>query len=152
MHSTRRRYVNRCYRDSLKFRYVLKTVKYGGFSILLWGAIKGDGTRILVRCPNRLNSEEYQRVSSKGLFEVYEVSNIFYARRRYMSQITIYDGIPRSEESVHHEWLAPTISWPQHNREYEGYFKGLETISKVDGWSMADYTKGMEGHLPWCHI
>jgi len=77
MHSTHRRNVRRRYGDSLKFRYVLKTIKYGGFIILLWGAIKGDGSRILVRCPNRLNSEEYQRVLSKELFEVYEASNIF---------------------------------------------------------------------------
>jgi len=77
MHSTCCRYVRRRYGNSLKCRYVVKTVKYGGFSILLWGAIKSDGTRILVRCPNKLNSEEYQRVLSKGLFEVYEASNNF---------------------------------------------------------------------------
>ena len=64
MHSTRSRYVRRRYGDSLKFRYVLKTVKYRGFTILLWCAIKGDSTRILVRCPNRgnMNSTVYQDI------------------------------------------------------------------------------------------
>ena len=34
-------------------------MKYSGFSILMWGAIKVDGTRVLVRCPNRLHPKEY---------------------------------------------------------------------------------------------
>jgi len=77
MHSTCRRYVRRRIGHSLKFQYVTKTVKYGGKSILLWRAIKGDGTRTLVRCPFRLNSKEYQAVLSKGLFHAYDTSNIF---------------------------------------------------------------------------
>ena len=77
MHSKRRRFVRRRIGESLKFRFVTKTVKYGGFHILLWGAIKGDGTRILVQCPNRINSTIYQDVLSNGLFQVYNSSNIF---------------------------------------------------------------------------
>ena len=77
MHSTCRRYVRRRIGHSLKFQYVTKTVKYGGKSILLWEAIKGDGTRILVRCPFCLDSKEYQTVLSKELFDIYNMSNIF---------------------------------------------------------------------------
>ena len=58
MHAKRRYYVRRPIGDSLKFLYVTITVKYGGFSILMCGAIKVDGTRVLVRCPNRLDSKE----------------------------------------------------------------------------------------------
>jgi len=76
IHAKRRRYVRRRIDDSLKYRYVTKTVKYGGFSILMCGAIKGDGTRVLVRCPNSLDSKEYQSVLSQGLFQVYYSSNI----------------------------------------------------------------------------
>ena len=148
MHSTRRRYVRWRYGDSLKFRYVLKTVKYGGFSILLWGAIKGDVTRILVRCQNRLNSEEYQRVLNKGLFEVYEASNIFITCHKSQSTMEFLD---QKKVWIMHDWPPQS---PQHNREFVGYFKitGLETIPEVDGWFMANCTRGMEGHLRWCHI
>ena len=43
----------------------------------MWRAIKGDGTRELVRCSNRLDSKEYQSVLSQGLFQVYDSLNIF---------------------------------------------------------------------------
>ena len=59
------------------FPYVTKTVKYGGFHILIWGAIKGDGIRTLVRCLNLLNSAEYQNVLSNGLFKIYDACNTF---------------------------------------------------------------------------
>jgi len=36
-------------------QHVCKTVKFNGKSILVWGAIKADGTRILLRCPPILN-------------------------------------------------------------------------------------------------
>ena len=42
--------------------YTLKTVKYGGPHILVWEAIKADGSKVLCRYPSILNSEEYQRV------------------------------------------------------------------------------------------
>ena len=77
MPSNCRRYVRRCIGHSLKFQYATKTVKYRGKSILLWGVIKGDGTRTLVRSPFQLNSKEYQAVLSKGMFDVYDTSNIF---------------------------------------------------------------------------
>ena len=61
-------------------RYVCKTVKYGGFSILahnFWGAILGDGTRTIVRCLPRLNSNAYQNVLKVGIQEMYKEDSIF---------------------------------------------------------------------------
>lgn len=58
-------------------RYVTKTVKYGGGSIMVWGAIKGDGSRILIKCPMPMNSVNYQRVLDQGLSNIYEDGNIF---------------------------------------------------------------------------
>ena len=44
---------------------------------MLWGAIKGDGSRDLVKCPIKLNSEAYQNVLDAGLVELYDISNTF---------------------------------------------------------------------------
>jgi len=43
-------------------KFVTKTVKYGGFTVMVWGAIKGDGTKVLCRCPPILNSEGYMNI------------------------------------------------------------------------------------------
>jgi len=67
-----RRYVWRPKNSRYKEKYTCKTVKYGGKSILVWGAIRFDGNRILIKCPPRLDSSEYQQVLNKGLPEVYE--------------------------------------------------------------------------------
>jgi len=57
--------------------HVVQTKKYGGLHIIVWGTIKGDGSRILVRCPRRLNSTAYQNVLVAGLFQVYDSNSIF---------------------------------------------------------------------------
>ena len=54
-------------------KYVTKTVKYGGGSIMVWGALK----RILIKCPMPMNSVNYQRVLDRGLSNIYEDGNIF---------------------------------------------------------------------------
>jgi len=58
-------------------RYVIKTVKYGGPSVMVWGAIKGDGSRVLVRCPKTLNSCAYQKVLNSGLFQLCGPLSVF---------------------------------------------------------------------------
>lgn len=58
-------------------RYITKTVKYAPFSILVWGAIKGDGTRVIVKCPKTLNSENYANILEQGLPSIYNSENIF---------------------------------------------------------------------------
>ena len=51
---------------------VVQTKKYEGLHIMVWGAIKGNVSRILVRCPRRLNSTVYQDVLDAGLFQIYD--------------------------------------------------------------------------------
>jgi len=51
--------------------------KFGGKSIIVWGAIKADGTRILIRCPDLINSIGYEEVLKKGLLPIYEADNTF---------------------------------------------------------------------------
>jgi len=65
-----RRYVWRPMKTRYNHRYTCKTVKYRGISVLVWGAIRSDGNRVLVKCPHRLDSLEYQQILSKGLPEI----------------------------------------------------------------------------------
>jgi len=44
---------------------------------MAWGVIKGDGSRILVRCIMRLNSTAYQDVLDAGLFQIYHSDSVF---------------------------------------------------------------------------
>ena len=76
-HPTRRRYVRRPIKNGLKNIYTCKTLKYGGFSLLVWGAIKGDGTRILKQCPIRLNSTAYQVILTEALMPILDNNSIF---------------------------------------------------------------------------
>ena len=50
---------------------VCHTMKYGRYAIMLWGAIKGDGSLALIKCPIKLNSGGYQNVLESGLVELY---------------------------------------------------------------------------------
>ena len=45
--------------------------------MLVWVAIRADGNRILIKCPPRLDSLEYQQILSKALAEVYEPQFVF---------------------------------------------------------------------------
>jgi len=71
LYGSRRAYV--CRKVSTRYRneYVYKTVKFGGRSLLLWGAIKEDGSRILLRCPSVMNSRAYQSILDEGLRDIY---------------------------------------------------------------------------------
>jgi len=51
-----RRYVWRPINSRYKSKYSCKMLKYLGISLLVWGAIKADGYRILIQCPPRLGS------------------------------------------------------------------------------------------------
>ena len=56
----RQKYVRRNTNTRYHERFTSKTVKHGGKSIMVWGAIKSDRSRTFVKCPARLNSVEYQ--------------------------------------------------------------------------------------------
>jgi len=46
-----RQYVRRPVEQRFHNIYTMKTVKYGGPSILIWGAVKSDGTKVLCNAP-----------------------------------------------------------------------------------------------------
>lgn len=74
---TRRAFVRRMNGDRFKKPYTIKTVKHGSKSLMIWGAIKQDGERILKRFTKYADSLEYQRILKAGLFEIYKPENIF---------------------------------------------------------------------------
>ena len=73
----RQQYVRRLCNTRYLERYTAKVVKHGGKSLMVWGAIKSDGSRTIIRCPNILNSMEYQNVLRSGLLSFYDSRNIF---------------------------------------------------------------------------
>jgi len=57
-------------------QYVCKTVKFGGKSILVWGDIKADRTRMLLRYPPIFNSSSYQCILDDGLRDMYDRESV----------------------------------------------------------------------------
>ena len=52
-------------------------MKYVGYAIMLWSSLKGDGSRALIKCPIKLNSDGNQNVLESRLVELYGDSDIF---------------------------------------------------------------------------
>jgi len=44
---------------------------------MVWRAIKENGTKVLIRCPDRLNANGYNDVLKKGLLQIYGRNDIF---------------------------------------------------------------------------
>ena len=72
----RRMYVRRRVGDRLRARYVQPSVKNSP-SVMVWGAIRGDSSRILVRCVGNVDSREYQRILDVGLPALYSHRCLF---------------------------------------------------------------------------
>ena len=70
MHNCTRTYIRRRVAERLKEQIKNPTVKISR-SIMVWGAIRGDGKRTLVLCPDRVDSIAYQGILDIGLANVY---------------------------------------------------------------------------------
>ena len=46
-------------------------------SIMVWGAIRGDGTRVLLKAERNVDSVEYQRILDCGLPSIYDSRHTF---------------------------------------------------------------------------
>lgn len=66
-----REYVRRNVRDN-KFgpQFITPTQKFSK-SLMIWGAVRSDGTKTLVRCLKSVDQTEYQRILDEGLPRVY---------------------------------------------------------------------------------
>ena len=94
--------------ERLHCNMVYHTMKYGRYAIMLSGAIKGDGSRVLVKFPINLNSEIYQNVLGAGLVELYDSSDIFMQDNGpcHKSASTL---VYLDQKKVSSEKLAPAI-------------------------------------------
>ena len=43
---------------------------------MVWGAIKGNGSRMLIKCPKNVNSSAYQAILVEGLKDIYESDSV----------------------------------------------------------------------------
>lgn len=77
LHSKRRQFVRRFVNQRFVPKNVSKTFKYGGRSFMVWGAINGEGQKVLIRCPDIMDSYGYQSVLEKGLSVIYDSENVF---------------------------------------------------------------------------
>lgn len=75
--SRTRKYVRRMKGNRFLSEYTSTTSKYGGKSLMVWGAIKYDGSRSLIKCDGNVNSIEYQSILRRGLIPIYNPQDIF---------------------------------------------------------------------------
>ena len=55
----------------------MKNIQFCIKSILIWVAIKGDDSKIPIRCPTQLDSTAYQAVLEEGLQDMYAEDTVF---------------------------------------------------------------------------
>ena len=60
-------------------KYIMKNIRFYSKYILIWGAIKGDGRKILIRSPTPFDSTAYQAVLEEGLQDMYPDETCPYA-------------------------------------------------------------------------
>jgi len=101
-----RKFVRRPVGTRFLDKFTTKTLKFGGGAIMVWGAIKGNGDRKLIKCEGNVDSTEYQRILTSGLLPLLE-------RDEFLQQ----DGAPchRSKSTQHFldsRGISMLSDWP----------------------------------------
>lgn len=76
LRSKRRKYVRRPKKTRYNEKYILKSTKFTS-KLLVWGGVKANGKRFLVRCIGNVNSQEYQIILDEALPHLYNSRCIF---------------------------------------------------------------------------
>jgi len=72
-----RQYVRRPSGHRFDPKYIMKNIWFYSKSILIWRAIKSNDSKILIRCPTRLDSTAYQEVLEECLQDIYANDSVF---------------------------------------------------------------------------
>ena len=87
------------------------TVKHGGFSIMVWGAIWHDGKSELVVCEGRINSAKYIKILKEGLLPIFTSAHVNKNHHLFME-----DGVPchsaKTTQAWHQENGIQKLWWP----------------------------------------
>lgn len=70
LHPKTRKIVRRPPGKRLADKYTKKTVKFSP-GLMIWGAVRSDGTTVLERCEGNVDSLEYQRILNEALPKIY---------------------------------------------------------------------------------
>lgn len=69
-------FVRRPINARYKHKYVTNTYAHGLQSIMIWGGIKGDGSRFIQKCPSKVDAAAYGEILKGSLFPFYEKDDI----------------------------------------------------------------------------
>jgi len=58
-------------------KYIMKNIRFCSKSILIWWAIKDDDSKIIIRCPTRLDSTAYEEVLEEDLKDMHADDSFF---------------------------------------------------------------------------
>ena len=87
------------------------TVKHGGFSVLVWGAIWYDGKSELVVCEGRTNSAKYIEILKEGLLPIFDSAHVDKNHHLFMK-----DGAPyhlaKKTQTWHQQNVIQKLWWP----------------------------------------
>ena len=88
------------FHPKFSLRHLQPTVKFGGFSVTVWGAIWRAGRSELVVCDRIVNAEKYISILDQGLLSAFHSGKL---RRR--STLFMQDGAPCHYAKTK-DWLA----------------------------------------------
>lgn len=87
------------------------TVKYGGFSVMVWGAIWSEGRSVLVECEGNINSSKYVSILQEGLIPIFASGQM-----NKDSTLFMEDGAPCHTARATQLWLGENgitkLPWP----------------------------------------
>ena len=97
--------------QEFSLRHLQPTAKFGGFSVMVWGAIWTAGRSELVVCDGNVNAEKYISILDQGLLSAFDSGKL---RRR--STLFMQDGAPCHTAKKTKDWLAnkgiKCLPWP----------------------------------------
>lgn len=95
----------------LEDRFLQQTVKYGGVSVMVWGAIWYGGRSRLVFCEGKINAEKYIDILKQGLLPIFQGNNL--NRKDY---VLMEDGAPCHRAQKTTAWKSQKgltiLPWP----------------------------------------